>query len=56
MREDLKHELPSKRHLAGTDEGEVFDRWFEKSGIIYATKFDKRHIIAMVIEGIFFVR
>ena len=34
----------------------VFDMWFETSWIIYATKFDKSHIIAMVIEGIFFVR
>jgi hypothetical protein len=34
----------------------VFDRWFETSGIICVTKFDKSHIIAMVIEGIFFVR
>ena len=55
MREDLKHELPSKLHLEQMSE-RVFDMWFETSWIIYATKFDKSHIIAMVIEGIFFVR
>lgn len=34
----------------------VFDRSFQTSAIIYASKFDKEHIIAMVIEGILFVR